>query len=61
MLPNKIYCYFFEIDSFYKIFKDNFEIIFNKKNTTTEINYGNFKKYLNNIKYSDLLIKKLTI
>ena len=61
MLPNKIYCYFFEIDSFYKIFKNNFEIIFNKKNTTTKINYGNFKKYLNNIKYSDLLIKKLTI
>ena len=61
MLPNKIYCYFFEIDSFYKIFKNNFKIIFNRKNTTTQINYNNFRKDLNNIKYSDLLIKKLTI
>ena len=61
MLPNKMYCYFFEIDSFCKIFKNNFKIIFNKKNSTAKINYSNFTKDFNNIKYSDLLIKKLTI
>ena len=61
MLPNKMYCYFFEIDSFCKIFKNNFKIIFNKKNITAQINYSNFTKDFNNIKYSDLLIKRLTI
>lgn len=60
VLPNKMYCYFFEINSFYKIFKNNFKIIFNRKNITTQINYSNLIKNINNIKYSDLLIKKLS-
>ena len=60
LLPNKLYLYFFDFFKFITIFKDcNFNVIFNKKNKTNDINYKNFKiKEMTDLKYTDILFKK---
>jgi len=57
-LPKVFYCYFFERESFLNFFtKNSFEIIFEKKNITDNINYDNFLQTFKDVKYTDILLK----
>ena len=59
LLPKINFLYLLNRKSFFEIFfKKKFELIFESKNFTDNINYDNFKSYLNNISYSDFLFKK---
>ena len=59
VLPKINYLYFFNKKKFYEIFtKKGFNLVFEEKNLTDNINYDNFKKYLNNIEYTDFLFTK---
>ena len=59
VLPKMNYLYFFNKKKFYEIFtKKGFNLVFEEKNLTDNINYDNFKKYLNNIEYTDFLFTK---
>ena len=59
LLPQVYYLYFFNRQKFFEIFKDkNFSLVFENKNLTDNVNYDNFKSYLNNIQYSDFMFKK---
>ena len=56
-LPSELYCYFFNFDSFIKIFTTNkFFITIKEKNVTGNVNYNNFGSSLCNITYTDLLL-----
>ena len=59
-LPEKIFCYFFEFESFMKKFYDNkFKLVFKEKNKTDDnVHYKNFENLLENTTYTDLLIVK---
>ena len=59
-LPEKIFCYFFEFESFIKKFYDNkFKLVFKEKNKTDDnIHYKNFENLLENTNYTDVLIVK---
>ena len=53
------YCYFFNKKFFYNFFyKKNFNLIFEIKNTTDNINFKNFIGLFKNIEYKDFLFKK---
>ena len=53
------YLFFFNKRYFYEIFiKKNFELTFEEKNLTDNINYNNFGKYLKKIQYTDFLFTK---
>jgi len=59
MLPDKLYCYFFNFEDFMKIFISNgFSVIFKEKNLTDNVNYKNFGLSYGNIEYTDLLISR---
>ena len=59
MLPKIYYLQFFNKKKFYEIFtKKGFNLVFEEKNLTDNINYDNFKKYLNNVEYTDFLFTK---
>ena len=59
ILPQINYCYFFEYESFFNIFKvKKFEPVFKVLNFTDRVNYNNFNKKYGKIEYCDLLIKK---
>ena len=59
LLPKINFLYLLHRKFFFEVFlKKNFELIFENRNLTDNINYDNFKNYLNNIKYSDFLFKK---
>ena len=59
--PRNIHLFFFEFDAFVKIFlNERFQITFEKKNLTHDINYNNFSLVnLNKIKYTDILFEKI--
>ena len=59
-LPEKIFCYFFEFESFIKKFYDNkFKLVLKEKNKTDDnIHYKNFENLLENTNYTDVLIVK---
>ncbi len=57
--PNYYYLFFFNRKYFFKKFdEENFELVFERKNLTDNVNYDNFKNYLQNISYSDFLFIK---
>ena len=59
LLPQVYYLYFFNRQKFFEIFNNrNFSLIFENKNLTDNVNYDNFKSYLNDIQYSDFLFEK---
>ena len=59
LLPKKLFCYFFEFESFIKKFYDNkFKLVFREKNKTDNVNYKNFENLLKNTIYTDLLISR---
>ena len=59
VLPQTNYLYFFNRNKFFELFKEKeFELIFESKNLTDNINYENFENYLKNIQYSDFLFFK---
>ena len=59
LLPKKLFCYFFEFESFIKKFYDNkFKLVFKEKNKTDNVNYKNFENLLKNTIYTDLLISR---
>ena len=53
------FLYFFNKDFFFNYFKKkNFSLIFEKNNSTDNVNFDNFKKIVEEIEYLDLLFKK---
>ncbi len=57
--PNINYLYFFNKEYFFSLFlNNNFKLLFEKKNRTDNIEYGNFNKIFKNINYMDFLFKK---
>ena len=59
LLPKKLFCHFFEFESFIKKFYDNkFKLVFKEKNKTDNVNYKNFENLLKNTTYTDLLITR---
>jgi hypothetical protein len=59
LLPKKLFCHFFEFESFIRKFYDNeFKIVFKEKNKTDNVNYKNFENLLKNTTYTDLLISR---
>ena len=59
VLPQINYLYFFNRSNFFKIFLErNYDLIFERKNSTDKVNYDNFKNSLKNIQYSDFLFSK---
>ena len=59
LLPKKLFCHFFEFESFIKKFYDNkFKLVFKEKNKTDNVNYKNFENLLKNTIYTDLLISR---
>ena len=60
MYPDINYLYFFNKQYFYSIFlKNNFKLLFEKKNLTDNINYHNFDKIFENVHYMDFLFSKI--
>jgi putative methyltransferase (TIGR04325 family) len=59
-LPKEFYLYFFNLNSFIKIFKEqNFKVEFNKENETHPCSFENFKKLkIDNVKYTNILFTK---
>ena len=58
-MPNTIYLYFFNFNKFLKFMNLNgYKIVFFKNNKSAKINYKNFSKILNKIKYLDVLFEK---
>ena len=56
-LPSKIYCYFFYLNGFLKIFSSNkFYVKSMKKNPIGKFNYNNFGSSFGDITYTDLLL-----
>jgi len=60
-LPEKMFCYFFEFESFMKKFYDSeFKLVFKEKNKTDKnLHYKNFQNVLENTSYTDLLMLKI--
>ena len=59
LLPQVYYLYFFNRKNFFEILEEkSFSLIFENKNLTDNVNYDNFKSYLNDIQYSDFLFVK---
>ena len=59
LLPKINFLYFISRKKFFEFFfKKNFELVFENRNLTDNVNYDNFKNYLNNISYSDFLFEK---
>ena len=59
LLPHISFLYFICKKYFYKIFFDNsYKIVFETKNYTSNTNYKNFKKIIEDIQYTDVLFKK---
>lgn len=59
ILPNLVYCYFFNFYSFKNFFeRNNYKLIFFQKNKYAKINYNNFKPTYKKIKYLDVLFIK---
>lgn len=60
MYPDINYLYFFNKQYFYSIIlKNNFKLLFEKKNLTDNINYHNFHKIFDSINYMDFLFSKI--
>ena len=60
MYPDINYLYFFNKQYFYSIFlKNNFKLLFEKKNLTDNVNYHNFHKIFENTDYMDFLFSKI--
>jgi hypothetical protein len=60
MYPDINYLYFFNKQYFYSIFlKNNFKLLFEKKNLTDNVNYHNFHKIFENTNYMDFLFSKI--
>jgi len=59
ILPDVNYCYFFNKQFFYNFFiKKNFNLIFESKNITDNVNFKNFSNLFRNIEYKDFFLKK---
>ena len=59
VLPEINYCYFFNKKFFYNFFYEkNFNLIFESKNTTDNVNFKNFIGLFKNIEYKDFFFKK---
>lgn len=57
--PDINYLYFFNKQFFYSIFlKENFKLLFERKNLTDKVNYRNFHKIFENTNYMDFLFSK---
>lgn len=60
MYPDINYLYFFNKQYFYSIFlKNNFKLLFEKKNLTDNVNYHNFHKIFEKTNYVDFLFSKI--
>lgn len=54
--PKPFFLYFFNRRDLFSILeKENFKLMFERKNLTDDVNYKNFQGYLTNITYSDFL------
>ena len=61
IFPEINYCYFFNKQFFYNFFyKKNFNLVFESKNITDNINFKNFGGLFKNIEYKDFFFKKFT-
>ena len=59
ILPEINYCYFFNKQFFYNFFYEkNFNLIFENKNITDNVNFKNFIILFKNIEYKDFFFKK---
>ena len=59
VLPQINYLFFFFLNIFFNIFLEKeYNLIFEKKNLTDEVNYDNFNYLLKDIQYSDFLFQK---
>jgi hypothetical protein len=59
IFPEINYCYFFNKQFFYNFFiKKNFNLIFESKNITDNVNFKNFSNLFRNIEYKDFFLKK---
>ena len=59
VLPEINYCYFFNKQFFYNLFYEkNFNLIFESKNITDNVNFKNFIGLFKNAEYKDFLFKK---
>ena len=57
--PDKNYCYFFNKKYFYDFFyKQDFSLLFSKKNLTDNVNFKNFKNVFEKIEYEDFFFYK---
>ena len=59
VFPHINYLYFLNKQYFFSLFlKNNFKLLFEKKNLTDKVNYDNFDKIFKNIDYMDFLFSK---
>ena len=59
ILPQINYCYFFNKTFFYEFFyKKNYNLVFESKNITDNVNFKNFSSLFENIEYKDFFFKK---
>tara|TARA_B100000780_G_C21068661_1_gene429869 strand:- start:357 stop:1205 length:849 start_codon:yes stop_codon:yes gene_type:complete len=59
VFPQINYLYFLNKDYLYNVlFKQNYILLFEKKNTTDVINYDNFKNLLKAIEFTDIMFEK---
>ena len=59
ILPNTVYLYFFYLKNFINLFeRNNYKLVFLKKNKFAKVNYKNFNSILKDIKYLDVLFIK---
>lgn len=59
ILPHTVYLYFFNLKSFISFFmRNNYKLVFYKKNRFAKVNYKNFNPLLKKIEYLDLLFIK---
>ena len=60
IFPEINYCYFFNKRFFYNFFfKKNFNLVFESKNITDNVNFKNFDSLFKKIEYKDFFFKKL--
>jgi len=60
IFPEINYCYFFNKQFFYNFFyKKNFNLVFESKNITDNVNFKNFDSLFKKIEYKDFFFKKL--
>ena len=58
-IKHQNYCYFFNKKFFFDFFLNkNFNLVFQKKNLTDDINFKNFKDIVDDVEFIDFLFSK---